>query len=92
MRMLRGCTWDRIDTNTRGIGLIADDVYTAFGEFVYISEPEKTLPDGTVINDVKAVDTGGVGVALHHEAILVLMDEIDSMRKRVAELEAKDTP
>lgn len=39
--------------------------------------------DGEVIDNLLALDTVGATVALHHEAILALMDEIESLKARL---------
>lgn len=46
-----------------------------------------TLRDGSEIEDVKSVDTFGVAAALHHEAILALMDEVSCIKRLIKELD-----
>lgn len=48
-----------------------------------------TRPEGTVVANVLSPDSYGVAAALHHEAILALMAQIDVLTARVAELETK---
>lgn len=43
-----------------------------------------TLRDGSEIEDVKSVDTFGVAAALHHEAILALMEEVRKLKKQIS--------
>lgn len=85
MRDIRGCTWDRLDIPTCGIGFIAQDVEKAFPSAVSPTI-DRELMDGTIVERVKSVDTIGVSAALHHEAILALMDKIESLESKVAEL------
>jgi hypothetical protein len=46
-----------------------------------------TLRDGSEIEDVKSVDTFGVAAALHHEAILALMEEVSGIKMLIKELD-----
>ena len=85
MRDIRGCTWDRLDIPTCGIGFIAQDVEKVFPSAVSPTT-DRELMDGTIVERVKSVDTIGVSAALHHEAILALMDKIESLESKVAEL------
>ncbi|MCQ4369228.1 tail fiber domain-containing protein [Enterobacter asburiae] len=83
MRTIKGCCWERIDNETTGYGFIAQDVEQVFPEAVK-GGYDITLKDGTVIPDVKTVDTYGVAAALHHEAILAMLERIESLEKKVA--------
>ncbi len=85
MRSIKGCCWERIDNETTGYGFIAQDVEQEFPEAVK-GGYDISLKDGTVISDVKTVDTYGVAAALHHEAILALMDEIERLKAQVDNL------
>ena len=89
MRMIRGCTWDRLDGVSGGIGFIAQDVQKVFPDHVRVAAPARTLADGTTIKDFLSIDTGGIAAALHHQAILELMDEIEGMKIQIKELESK---
>ncbi|KEZ04893.1 hypothetical protein GQ57_15900 [Burkholderia sp. MSh2] len=89
MRVIRGCTWDRLDGVAGGIGFIAQDVQKVFPQHVHVASPTRTLTDGTTIKDFLSLDTGGIAAALHHQAILELMDELESMRTRIRVLESK---
>ena len=40
-----------------------------------------------MISDVKTVDTYGVAAALHHEAILALMDQVEDLKKKLDALQ-----
>ena len=85
MRSIKGCFWERIDNGTTGYGFIAQDVEQEFPEAVK-GGYDITLNDGSVISDVKTVDTYGVAASLHHEAILALMDEIERLKAQVDNL------
>lgn len=88
MKMIRGVSWKRLDGISPGIGFIAQEVQSVFPDNVFVTG-DRELEDGTVIKDVLSPDTAGVAAALHHEAILALMAQIDALTARVAELETK---
>ncbi|MEH3664136.1 tail fiber domain-containing protein [Enterobacter roggenkampii] len=85
MVKLRGVTWQRLDGVAPGIGFIAQEVQDVFPEFVF-EGGDRTLDDGTVVEKVLSPDTYGVAAALHHEAILTLMDEIERLKAQVDNL------
>ena len=85
MQQLRGVEWDRLDTPAHGYGFVAQEVEKVFPDAVK-SYGNTTLRDGSEIEDVKSVDTFGVAAALHHEAILALMDEIERLKVQVDNL------
>ncbi|EOO0160681.1 pyocin knob domain-containing S74 family peptidase [Escherichia coli] len=93
MRLIKGVTWERLDKSEKpnGIGFIAQDVEGVFPDAVRTLKYSNTeLKDGTVVENIKSVDTYGVAAALHHEAILALMDQIDELKAEIAALkEAK---
>lgn len=82
MRSIKGCFWERIDNGAKGYGFIAQDVEQEFPEAVK-GGYDITLNDGSVISDVKTVDTYGVAAALHHEAILAIMDQFEDLKKKL---------
>ncbi|UVV74335.1 tail fiber domain-containing protein [Pantoea agglomerans] len=88
MRLIKGVTWDRLDRFAPGIGFIAQDVQAAFPSAVSIYG-DMTMSDGTIVKDVLAPDTTGVAAALHHEAILALMDKIEKQDAVIAELQGR---
>ncbi|ELH8607323.1 tail fiber domain-containing protein [Enterobacter asburiae] len=88
MQQLRGVEWDRLDTPAHGYGFIAQEVEKVFPEAVK-SYGKTTLRDGSEIEDVKSVDTFGVAAALHHEAILALMDEVSCIKRLIKELDVE---
>ena len=81
MRAIKGCTWYRKDSGNFGIGFIAQDVQAVFPDAVTTNGMSLTMADGEVIKDVLFPDTAGVAAALHHEAILALMDENEAIRE-----------
>ncbi|WP_407226349.1 tail fiber domain-containing protein [Enterobacter roggenkampii] len=87
MVKLRGVTWQRLDGVAPGIGFIAQEVQKVFPEFVF-EGGDRTLDDGTVVEKVLSPDTYGVAAALHHEAILVLMEKIGDLKKQVKVLQS----
>lgn len=87
MRKLNGYTWRRIDTKQFGIGFIAQEVQELFPESVYVG-PDRTLPDGTVVKGVLSPDSSGVSTALHHEAILALMEKVEALEAELVALKA----
>ena len=87
MKKLHGYTWRRIDGDQFGIGFIAQEVQAVYPELVYTG-PDRTLPDGTVVKGVLSPDSTGIAVGLHHEAILALMEQIDTLKAEIAELKS----
>jgi len=63
MKSIKGCFWEHIDNETTGYGFIAQDVEQVFPE-ANKGGYDITLKDGTVIPDVKTVDTYGVAAVL----------------------------
>lgn len=86
MKKLRGYSWRRLDSGVTGFGFIAQEVQEVFPEAVNHFGQAMTMEDGTEVKDVLSVDTTGVSAALHHEAILALMDEIERLKARVDNL------
>jgi hypothetical protein len=89
MRAIRGCTWTRLDSGAWGIGFIAQEVQTIFPEAVSEGD-DRELPDGTLVEKVLSPDTYGVAAALHHEALLVLMDKVERLESELAILKGRD--
>ncbi len=87
MVKLRGVTWQRLDGVAPGIGFIAQEVQEVFPEFVF-EGGDRTLDNGTVVERVLSPDTYGVAAALHHEAILALMEQIEDLKIKVAALQS----
>lgn len=82
MRGIRGYSWYYEHTASKGFGFLSSEVGVNFSGAVNTFGDAK-LPDGTVIHDVEGVDTVGVSAALHHEAILALMDKIAVLEAKV---------
>ena len=92
LKAIKGVTWERLDklSKPNGIGFLAQDVEKVFPDAVKVDKFSGTeLKDGTVVKDVKSVDTYGVAAALHHEVLLVLLDKIESLENEVALLKAR---
>lgn len=88
MRIIRGYTWDRLDGVGPGVGFIAQEAAAVFPDNVFVSG-DRTLDDGTVVKNVLSPDTSGISAALHHEAILALMDRVEKQDEVIAELQAR---
>ena len=87
MRNIKGATWTLETNGSIGYGFLAQDVEKDFPEAVSeIKNAPTTLRDGSVVNDVKTVNTSGVAAALHHEAILALMEKIEALESKIEEL------
>lgn len=82
MKQLRGVSWDRLDGYAGGLGFIAQDVREVFPDSVYEGQDRKLL-DGSVVKGVLGVDTSGVAAALHHEAILALMEQVEELKAKI---------
>lgn len=89
MRKIRGCSWDRLDGVSSGRGFIAQAVQEIFPEAV-VEGMDIKLKDDTLVKKTLSVDVAGVSAALHHEAILSLMDIIEALGKRVHDIDGLD--
>lgn len=87
MRNITGSKWLRLDTGRVGFGFIAQDVQQDFPEAVSIGGTT-ALKDGTEVEDTLVVDTNSVAAALHHQAILALMDKIEALELKLAAMQA----
>lgn len=87
MRNITGSKWFRLDTGRVGFGFIAQDVQQDFPEAVSIGGTT-ALKDGTEVEDTLVVDTNSVAAALHHQAILALMDKIEALESKLAAMQA----
>ena len=89
MRNIKGVSWTLETNGSIGYGFIAQDVEKDFPEAVSETKfmPIK-LRDGSTVESVKSVNTSGVAAALHHEAILALMDKVDELKAEIAALKA----
>lgn len=87
MKLLHGYTWERLDNAPPGQGFIAQELMEVMPTAVFIGGTT-ILDDGTEIENTLSVDVAGAAAALHHEAILALMDQIEDLKKRVEALQA----
>ena len=92
MRSIRGVSWTyRYKNNPlKGFGFIAQEVQKYFPEAVrVVAGAPAVLEDDSTVENVLSVDTQGVASALHHEAILALMDKMEDMQKEIEALKAE---
>ena len=86
MRNMRGYTWDRLDNAPPGQGFIAQELMEVMPTAVF--EGGRTeLRDGTIVEKTLSVDVTGASAALHHEAILKLMDKNEAQQNEIKALE-----
>ena len=88
LRGLRGREYTRKDTGVRAIGLIAQDVEAVLPDQVKRMETSVTLPDGTVVDDPLAIDTGAIGAAVCVEVLKLVLDRLEAAEAKIAALEA----
>jgi len=88
MRMFRGCTWDRLDNAPPGQGFIAQELAKAMPTAVFTGGTT-ILRDGAEVKETLSVDLAGASAALHHEAILAIMDAFDELANEVKELRSE---
>lgn len=89
MRNIKGVSWTMETNGSTGFGFIAQDVEKDFPDAVSETKfSPVTLRDGTVLDDVKSVNTSGVAAALHHEAILALMDKVEALEAELSALKS----
>ncbi|WP_445441515.1 tail fiber domain-containing protein [Citrobacter freundii] len=86
MKKIRGCSWTRLDSGVTGFGFIAQEVQEVFPEAVHDFGQSMTMEDGKEVENVLSVDTSGLSAALHHEAILALMVEIEELKTEMKSL------
>lgn len=87
MRKIRACTW-RLKTKNAdgrfGIGVLAEGLYDDYPEAA-VTAGDIELRDGTVVKDALSVQAGDSGVlaAVHHAAIISLMDENEAQQNKI---------
>jgi len=90
MRQIRGCTWIRIDEQAKGnfgIGFIAQEIQAVFPGAVSAGPTGSVKVNGEDIESPLALSAGDIAAALHHEAILALMDKIEQRDAVIEELQ-----
>jgi len=103
----RGCTWEYKNNKgaapwqkpVPGAGLIAQDVEKWCPSAISLGDMPQQFQDGTVVEQVKSLNTLGVSAAYHTEAIKTLFGLIkllaespDGARAKIAEIEAVKAP
>ncbi|ELW9532965.1 tail fiber domain-containing protein [Enterobacter roggenkampii] len=86
MKKVRGYTWVRKDDQMKGsfgIGFVAQEVQEIFPEAVSHAQEGSLTVDGRVIKQPLALSPGDVAAALHHEAILALMEKIENLQRQL---------
>ncbi|MEN1861703.1 hypothetical protein VNX24_24505 [Citrobacter farmeri] len=90
MKSIRGYSWYYEPWGTQGFGFMSDEVEKFFPGAVKEQEGYSVeMPDGSKINNVKSVDTYGIAAALHHEAILAMMDQIEELKAEIKKLKGE---
>ncbi|HGG8856023.1 TPA: tail fiber domain-containing protein [Enterobacter roggenkampii] len=91
MKKVRGYTWVRKDDQMKGsfgIGFVAQEIQEILPEAVFLSRDGSVTVDGEVIENSLALSPGEIAAALHHEAILALMEKIDELTLKVEVLQS----
>lgn len=86
MKKVRGYTWVRKDDQMKGsfgIGFVAQEVQEIFPQAVSHAQEGSLTVDGRVIKQPLALSPGDVAAALHHEAILALMEKIENLQRQL---------
>ena len=87
MRNIKGVKWTLETNGSVGYGFIAQDVEKDFPEAVSETKSSPiTLRNGSSVTDVKSVNASGIAAALHHEAILALMEKVENLEAELAAL------
>ena len=87
MRKMHGYTWKYLTSeNLYGRGFLSTELAEVFPDAVSTTGRSVKLTDGTTVDNVQGVDLSGATAALHHEAILALMDKVEALEARIAEL------
>lgn len=91
MKKVRGYTWVRKDDQMKGsfgIGFVAQEIQEIIPEAVCCSREGSVTVDGEEIENSLALSPGEIAAALHHEAILALMEKIDELTLKVEVLQS----
>lgn len=89
MGSMRGYSWYYENTQTQGFGFMADEARKFFPGAVKKTKMNVDLPDGKEVKNVESVDTYGIAAALHHEAILAMMDQIGELKAEIKKLKGE---
>ena len=92
MKKVRGYTWVRKDDQMKGafgIGFVAQEIQEIIPEAVCCSREGSVTVDGEEIENSLALSPGEIAAALHHEAILALMEKIDELTLKVEVLQSR---
>lgn len=91
MRNIKGVKWTLETNGSVGYGFIAQDVEKDFPEAVSETKSSPvTLRNGSSVTDVKSVNTSGIAAALHHEAILALMQKVENLEAELSALKEEN--
>ncbi|MDT4543475.1 tail fiber domain-containing protein [Escherichia coli] len=89
MESMRGYSWFYENTQTQGFGFVASEARTYFPGAIKNNNMTYELPDGEKIENVESVDTYGIAAALHHEAILAIMGQVQELKAEIAKLKGQ---
>lgn len=92
MKKIRGYTWTRKDDQMKGnfgLGFVAQEIQEILPEAVFSSHEGSVKVNGEAIENPLAISPGEIAAALHHEAILVLMEKVEQLTAQVQELQNK---
>ncbi|USL56762.1 tail fiber domain-containing protein [Pantoea ananatis] len=89
MKLLKGVTYKLKANDSFGMGFIAQDVESVWPDAISESGYNQKMPDGSIVENVKGISAGNISAALHHEAILALMEQIETMKAQIEEIQSK---
>lgn len=92
MKKVRGYTWTRKDDQMKGnfgLGFVAQEIQEILPEAVFSSHVDSVKVNGEAIENPLAISPGEIAAALHHEAILALMEKVEQLTAQVQELQNK---
>lgn len=89
MKLARGYTWIRKDDQMKGsfgMGFVAQEIQNIFPEAVSCAREGSLTIGGEVVANPLALSPGDIAAALHHEAILALIKQVESLQEEVSSL------
>ncbi|QHM95980.1 tail fiber domain-containing protein [Kosakonia sacchari] len=92
MKKVRGYTWTRKDDQMNGafgIGFVAQEIQEIIPQAISYAREGSLTVGGNVVEKPLALSPGDVSAALHHEAILALMEKIETLTTRVDKIEGE---